>query len=90
MIVTWAALRILLPLLVLAFGLGVTRLLLGPTLADRVIAMDLLATISIGILAVLAIATGEEVLIDVATLLALLGFLTSVGFAYYIYKSVHT
>ncbi len=74
----------ILPVLSLALLLTFARLLRGPSLPDRVIALDMTATLSIGVVAVYALATGQPALLDVAIVLALLVFLGTVGFAYYI------
>ena len=78
------ALPVILPVLSLALLLTFARLLRGPSLPDRVIALDMTATLSIGVVAVYALATGQPALLDVAIVLALLVFLGTVGFAYYI------
>jgi multicomponent Na+:H+ antiporter subunit F len=75
---------VILPVLSLALLLTFARLLRGPSLPDRVIALDMTATLSIGVVAVYALATGQPALLDVAIVLALLVFLGTVGFAYYI------
>lgn len=77
-------LLVILPVLSLALLLTFARLLRGPSLPDRVIALDMTATLSIGVVAVYALATGQPALLDVAIVLALLVFLGTVGFAYYI------
>lgn len=75
---------VILPVLSLALLLTFARLLRGPSLPDRVIALDMLTTLGIGVVAVYALFTGQPALLDVAILLALLVFLGTVGFAYYI------
>jgi len=75
-----------LPLLSIAVFLAFVRLVRGPTLPDRVVALDLIATLMIGIIAVYAIATDEPVLLDLAIVLALISFLGTVAFAHYIEK----
>lgn len=77
-------LHIILPLLTVAIGLALVRIVRGPSLSDRVIALDLLATIGIGVVGVYAIATGQIAFLDVALVIALLVFLATVGFAYFI------
>jgi multicomponent Na+:H+ antiporter subunit F len=77
-------LLVILPVLSLALLLTFARLLRGPSLPDRVIALDMTATLSIGVVAVYALVTGQPALLDVAIVLALLVFLSTVGFAYYI------
>ena len=77
-------LEIDLSLLVLAAVLGFVRLLLGPSLPDRVVAFDLLATVGVGISAVYSMAHNQPVFLDVAVVLALISFVGTVAFARYI------
>ena len=67
--------------LALAIAITFLRLLRGPTLLDRVVALDLLAFIVVGLVAVAAIDTGERALIDVAITIALVAFIGSVVYA---------
>lgn len=83
MIVAWAPVDGVLLALFAAFVAALARLFLGPTFADRILAMELLGTITIAALVTLAVANGAKSLIDVATLLAMLSFLAAVGFAIY-------
>lgn len=64
--------------------LSLVRLVRGPSLPDRVVALDLLISVGIGITAVYAVATNQPVFIDVATVLALISFLGTIAFARYI------
>ena len=57
---------VLLPVLSLALLLTLARLLRGPSLPDRVIALDMMATLGIGVVAVYAVFTGQPALLDVA------------------------
>ncbi len=75
---------IALTVLLVAAGLALIRLLRGPTLADRMVALDsLLLTIASGI-AVNAAATGTGEFLDVMIVVALLGFIGSVTVARFI------
>ena len=76
------------PLLTIAIALAFIRLVRGPTLPDRVVALDLITTLVIGIIAVYAIATDKAVLLDLAIVLALISFLGTVAFAHYIERRV--
>ena len=67
-----------------SFLLTFIRLAIGPTLADRVVALELLSIVSIGVIAVAAVITGKAVFLDVAVVLALVSFLGTVAFAYYL------
>ena len=71
----------------ISLALTVFRLLRGPTLADRVVALDMLALLGIAFIGVIAVATKEYAYLDVAIALALVGFLATVAFARYIYRS---
>lgn len=78
------ATTIALGLLTLALALTLVRLLRGPTLPDRVLALDMIATLSIGYVAVIAIRTGFSLYLDIAIALGLLGFLSTVALARYV------
>jgi multicomponent Na+:H+ antiporter subunit F len=77
-------LEIVLGVLALAAVLGFVRLLRGPSLPDRVVAFDLLATVGVGISAVYSMAHDQPVFLDVAAVLALISFVGTVAFARYI------
>ena len=51
------------------------RMLLGPTLADRIVATDLLLTLLMGGAAVESARTGEQVYLVVMVVIAVVGFL---------------
>ncbi|HEU5087217.1 MAG TPA: cation:proton antiporter [Roseiflexaceae bacterium] len=67
-----------------AMTLAFIRLVRGPTLPDRVIALDLFAVLSTAFLTIYAIDTEQQVFLDVAIVLALIAFLGTVAFALYI------
>ena len=73
-----------LSILGLAAALGVWRVLRRGSLGDRAMAFDLLASIvTCGVL-VAAAGIGDGILLDLAVLLGLIGFLTSVTVARYV------
>lgn len=76
----------LLPLIGAAIIFAIVRMIRGPAMPDRVVALDLLATLGIGVMAMYAIATDQAVFLDAATVLALIAFLGTVAFAYYLQK----
>ncbi|WP_024325813.1 cation:proton antiporter [Thioalkalivibrio sp. AKL19] len=76
-------------LLSIALLLGFWRLYLGPTLPDRVVALELIASLTIGFIAVYVVSSGRTPFIDVAMVLALTAFLAAVGFARYLEKGGH-
>lgn len=73
------ALVVLLAAVLMAFA----RVLAGPSLADRVVALDLMTTIGAGIVAVAAAWTRQSLLLDVALAIALVSFLGTVALARY-------
>lgn len=76
----WAVL----PLLALALLLAFVRLVRGPTLPDRVVALETVAVVSVGMIVTYAVATDEPVLVDVASVWAIISFLSVIAFAHYI------
>lgn len=78
--------NIALSVLSVSLCLSFWRLVIGPSLLDRVVALDLAATLLVGALVLHGIAATEPVSLRVATVLALLNFLGTVGFATYVSK----
>jgi multicomponent Na+:H+ antiporter subunit F len=60
------------------------RLVKGPTLPDRIVAMDLFGVLVVGLIVVLAGWTGVRATLDAAIVIALIGFLGTVGYATYV------
>ncbi|HWO42737.1 MAG TPA: monovalent cation/H+ antiporter complex subunit F [Candidatus Eisenbacteria bacterium] len=81
---TLAPTTIALAMLTAALLLAFARLARGPSLPDRVVALDLIAILSAGILAVQTIATGQSVFLDAAIVLALIAFLGTIAYARYL------
>lgn len=79
--------RIAMILLVIAMGLAFLRLVLGPSFPDRVVALDLIATLLVGLIAVSAIETGNAVFLRVAMVAALFNFIGTIGFCWYLQRS---
>lgn len=73
-----------LALLTLALVLVTVRIMRGPSLPDRILALDMLVTVAIGYIAVIAIKTGFMLYLDVAISLGLVGFLATVAFARFV------
>jgi multicomponent Na+:H+ antiporter subunit F len=73
-----------LAVLILATLFTVWRAVVGPTLPDRVVALDMLVGIVIGFIAVIALRTGYTLYIDIAIALGLVGFLATIAFARFI------
>jgi multicomponent Na+:H+ antiporter subunit F len=74
--------------LTISLFLGLYRLLTGPTLPDRIVVMDLVASLSIGLIATYIIATGQAVFLNVAVAIALLVFMGNIAFAKYLIRRI--
>ena len=79
-------LYIILPILSLSGILVFIRFLKGPSIADRVISLDLLIIIGLGTITISSILANQATYLDVAMVVALIGFLSTVAFSYYLEK----
>ena len=68
-----------LALLALALVLAAARAVVGPRLADRVVAIDLLSFLAVGVVGALALLSRRYVLLDAAMIPALIGFVATVA-----------
>jgi multicomponent Na+:H+ antiporter subunit F len=73
--------------LVMALLAAAWRLLTGPTLADRVVALDLVSMLLVVFLVVFTMVSGVGAYIYAAIGLALVSFLGTVAFAHYIERA---
>jgi multicomponent Na+:H+ antiporter subunit F len=71
-------------MLAVAVGLTFVRLARGPSLPDRVIALDLIGVLLVCLLVLMAGVTAQQVLLDVAMVCALISFVGTVAYARYI------
>lgn len=75
---------VIVPILGISTILVFVRLLIGPRLVDRVISLDMLILISVGIIAIYSIQFNQSTFIDIALLFGLIAFLATIAYAYYI------
>jgi multicomponent Na+:H+ antiporter subunit F len=68
----------------LALLIAFVRLVKGPTLPDRIVAMDLFGILVVGLIVVLAGSTGVGAMLDAAIVIAMIGFLGTVAYATYV------
>lgn len=78
------AVQFALVLLSAAFLLTVFKVIMGPTLPDRILALDMLVAAAIGFIAVIGLKTGYTLYVDIAIALGLVGFLATVAFARFV------
>jgi multicomponent Na+:H+ antiporter subunit F len=67
-----------------ALVLSLVRVFGGPTVADRVVAVDMISYVAIGFASVLALATGQAVLLDAAAVLAVAAFIGTLALAQHV------
>jgi multicomponent Na+:H+ antiporter subunit F len=74
--------------IMLTLGLVFTlaRLVVGPTLADRVVALDLLGFVILGFIATNILRSGETIYLDVLIVVAIVLFLGTIAVARYLEK----
>ena len=63
---------------------SVVRLVRGPTLPDRVVALDLIGVVVVGLIVVLAASTGVRATLDAAIVIALVAFVATVAYGTYV------
>ena len=76
--------QITLATLGVALVIAFIRLVKGPTLPDRIVAMDLFGVLVVGVIVVLAGWSGVRATLDAAIVIALVGFLGTVAYATYV------
>lgn len=77
---------VIMPVLCLAIILVFIRFLKGPQIVDRVISLDLIITIGVGVIGIFSIISNKSNFLDDAMILALIAFLGTVAFSYYLEK----
>jgi len=81
-----AVLPIALTLVSIALVLSLLRLLKGPDLPDRVLALDTLYINSIALLILLGLSLGSALYFEAALLIAVMGFVGTVAFSKYLLR----
>jgi len=71
-------------MLVVALMLAFVRLVRGPSLPDRVVALDLITLEVMGLISVFIVATNQPLFLDAAIVLAIISFVGTVAFARYL------
>lgn len=75
-------------MLVAAVVLTGIRIIRGPHVADRVVALDMLCLLGVGAAAMAALVSRAIAFVDIALGLALIGFIATVAFAAFIERDV--
>ncbi len=83
MIPAWVSVLVFV-FLALSLVFTILRLLMGPTLADRVVALDLLGFVVLGFIGANILQSAQTVYLDVLTVAAIVLFFGTIGFARYL------
>ncbi|MCS7090355.1 MAG: monovalent cation/H+ antiporter complex subunit F [Verrucomicrobiota bacterium] len=67
---------------------AVWRLWRGPTVVDRMLAFDLIATCVVAWIAILSLQAQSELFVELILVYSLLGFLTTVTLALYLHSTI--
>ena len=72
----------------LALGqvMAMVRLVIGPTSGDRILALDTMVINALGLVVVLGIHQGVQIYFEVALLIAMLGFVSTVAMARFVLR----
>lgn len=81
-----ACLIISIIVLMISMGLIIVRIVRGPSLPDRILGLDTLVTVSIGVIATFGIITGFPIYVDIAIALGLVGFLSTIALANFLLR----
>ncbi len=78
------AIEITTVLIVLGLLCAFLRLIKGPSLPDRVVSVDVITILAVAIAGLFAVSSDHQYYVDVAIALALVAFLATVAFAWYV------
>lgn len=77
---------IVFPILSVAILLIGYRFLKGPSISDRILCADMLFTLGTAFIALYGIKVRDAIFLDIALMFALIAFLSTVAFSYYLIK----
>lgn len=82
------ALQVCFGALTLAVLLGLLRLVRGPTVLDRILAFDLIATSIVGMIVLLSVVWRTPLYVELILIFSLLGFVGTVAFVFHLHKTL--
>jgi multicomponent Na+:H+ antiporter subunit F len=71
-------------MLLLAFGLAFYRLIKGPTVSDRIVAMDLIASVTMGFILIYSVLINKAIYFDIVITISLISFIGTVAISTYL------
>jgi multicomponent Na+:H+ antiporter subunit F len=73
--------------LILSILLGLLRMAKGPSVIDRILAFDTIATCAVGMVILLSIQWHSPFYLELVLAFSLLGFVTTIAFVYHLNKT---
>lgn len=74
------------------YGIGIAissyRIIIGPSLPDRVVALDMIGVMLVSSIAVVSVLLGTRAFLEVILILAILAFISTIAFSKYIERGV--
>jgi multicomponent Na+:H+ antiporter subunit F len=70
--------------ILVVMGMALARALLGPTVFDRILALNSFGTLTVALIAVLGFLTGRPDFLDLALVYALINFIGTIAVAKYV------
>ena len=71
-------------LLLSALGISLLRLIKGPTISDRIVAMDLISSITMGFILAYSVLIKESMYFDIVIMISLISFISTVAISTYL------
>ncbi|WP_164217080.1 Na(+)/H(+) antiporter subunit F1 [Virgibacillus sp. YIM 98842] len=72
----------------IAIAVAVIRMIIGPTLPDRVLALDIIGVNLISCIAIISVMLSTTAFLDVILILGILAFISTIAFARYLERGV--
>lgn len=72
--------------IVFAQAMAMIRLVLGPSIGDRILALDTMVVNAIGLIVLLGISQGVRIYFEVSLIIAMLGFVSTVAYARFVLR----
>ena len=66
--------------------MSMIRLVIGPSTGDRILALDTMVVNAIGLIVLLGISQGTQIYFEVAMIIAMLGFVSTVAYARFVLR----
>ena len=67
-------------------AMSMLRLIRGPSVGDRILALDTMVVNAIGLIVLMGISQGTQVYFEVAMIIAMLGFVSTVAYARFVLR----